>query len=194
MPITVTRESLNTKSIHNNPSYADKDNVQTLVSSEKPMPTVDIDHLRLHEGRAFYYNKLYPDTSKLSSGASIDVAIAFASGVYAHIHEDVEAGGNAEFYMYSGSVVTGGTSVTAINRDFTSSTTTQSAILLNPTVTTLGTEKYASFIPGGVGGASTGGGGRSFEFLLAPLTTYLFRLTNVDGASHMAHVILTWYE
>jgi len=194
MTITVTRESLNTKSIHNNPSYADQDNVQTLVSSEKPMPTVDINHLRLHEGKSFYYHKLYPDAAKLASGASINVALAFASGVYAHLHEDVLCGGDAEFFMYSGSVVTGGTSVPALNRNFNSSNTSQSAILLNPTVTTLGTEKYASFIPGGTGGASAGAGGRSFQFVLAPLTTYLFRLTNVNGAAHMAHIILTWYE
>ena len=194
MPITVTRESLNTKSIHNNPSYADENNVQTLVSSDTPLPTVDINHLRLHEGKSFYYHKLYPDSAKLASDASIDIAIAFASGVYAHLHEDVLCGGDAEFYFYSGSVVTGGTSVPAINRHFTSSNTSQSAILLNPTVTTLGTEKYSSFIPGGTGHKSAGAGGGSFQFVLAPLTTYLFRLTNVNGAAHMAHMILTWYE
>jgi len=194
MPITVYRESLNTKSVHVNPTYVDANNNQILASSEKPMPQVDVNHIRLHEGKAFYYHKLAPDSDKLASGSSIDVAIAFASGIKAHLHEDVICGGDAEFFMYSGSVVTGGTSVTAINRDFTSSNVSQSAILLNPTITSLGTVVNSSFIPGGTGRKSSGSGGGSFQFVLAPLTTYLFRLTNVNGAAHMAHIILTWYE
>ena len=44
--------------------------------------------------------------------------------------------------------------------------------------------------------ASSGGGGRgfSFEFILKPLTTYLFRLTNVNGSSQMAELRIDWYE
>jgi hypothetical protein len=30
--------------------------------------------------------------------------------------------------------------------------------------------------------------------VLKPLTTYLFRLTNVNGTAHMAELLLEWYE
>jgi len=194
MPITVERESLSTKSRHVSPSYVDKDNVQTLASSDRPFPIVDINHLRLHEGRAFKAYRIYPSATKLADGASCNIAIAWASGVYAHILADASCGGSAELYIYEGATVSGGTSFTAVKRNRTSATTSQSAILINPTVTVTGTEIDAELVAGGSGKKSGGGGAGSLEIILNPLTTYLFRLTNVSGAAHMAELFLEWYE
>jgi hypothetical protein len=194
MAIEVERESLTTKAQHFSPSYVDKDGKQFLVSSDKPSPTVDVNHLRLHEGRAYYAYKLYPDASKLAAGASIDIAMAFASGVNAHIVYDAVCGGDAEIYLYENSVVSGGTSFTAVRRNRVITTASQSAILINPTVTSLGTELDAQFIAGGVGKKAGGGSNFATEQVFSPLTTYLFRMTNVNGTAHMAYIHIEWYE
>jgi hypothetical protein len=194
MAINVLRESDTTKSRHVNPAYVDKDGVSYIASSDKPFPIVDINHLRLHEGKAFKTYRIYPNATKLADGASCNIAIAWASGVYAHILMDASCGGNAELYIYEGATVSGGTSFTAIKRNRTSATTSQSAILINPTVTVTGTEIDAELVAGGAGKKSGGGGSNSLEMVLNPLTTYLFRLTNVSGAAQMAELFLEWYE
>jgi hypothetical protein len=194
MAIEVKRESLDTKSRHVSPSYTDKDSIQQLAGSDRPFPILDINHLRLHEGRAFKAYRIYPEATKLANGASCNIAIAWASGVYAHILVDASCGGNAELYMYEGATVSAGTSFTAIKRNRTTAITSQSAILINPTVTVTGTEIDAEIIAGGSGKKSGGAGSNALEMVLNPLTTYLFRLTNVSGAAQMAELFLEWYE
>jgi hypothetical protein len=76
-------------------------------------------------------------------------------------------------------------------------TTSVGAAVLNPTVTSVGTEFYSELITSAEGqGNRSGAGGKglSFEFVLKPLTTYLFRLTNVNSSSHMAELRIDWYE
>jgi hypothetical protein len=107
---------------------------------------------------------------------------------------DASCGGDAELYIYEGATVSGGTSFTASKRNRTSAITSQSAILINPTVTVTGTEIDAQIIAGGTGKKSGGGGSNVLEMVLNPLTTYLFRLTNVNGTDHMAELLLEWYE
>jgi hypothetical protein len=194
MAINILRESDTTKSRHVNPAYVDKDGVSYIASSDRPFPVLDVNHLRLHEGRAFKAYRIYPSATKLADGASCNIAIAWASGVYPHILMDASCGGNAELYMYEGATVSGGTSFTAVKRNRTSATTSQSAILINPTVTVTGTEIDAELVAGGSGKKSGGGGASSLEIVLNPLTTYLFRLTNVSGAAQMAELFLEWYE
>jgi hypothetical protein len=194
MAIIVERESQTTKARHVNTAYVDKDGSSYITSSDRPFPIVDINHLRLHEGRAFKAYRLYPNATKLADGASCNIAIAWASGVYAHIAVDASCGGNSELYIYEGATVSGGTSFTAIKRNRTSTTTSQSAILINPTVTLTGTEIDSELVAGGAGKKSGGGGANALEMVLNPLTTYLFRLTNVSGSAQMAELFLEWYE
>jgi hypothetical protein len=172
----------------------DKDEGQRLVSSPDPLPTADVNHLRLHEGRAFYAYFLNGDANQLADNASINIAAAWAAGKYPHLVFDVRCGGDAEFTIFENATVTGGTSFTAINRDRSSTNTSSSAILINPTVTTTGTAITGEFLAGGTGGQASGAAAFSFQYVLAPLTTYLFRLTNRSGQAHMAHVMIEWYE
>jgi hypothetical protein len=66
--------------------------------------------------------------------------------------------------------------------------------LLNPTVNTLGTNLLSQILIGGTGKKATGGQMGASDLVLKPLTTYLFRLTNVNGTAHAAEMILEWYE
>lgn len=194
MAIQVERESLTTKSRFVTPTYTDKDGLQQVIGSDRPAPVLDVNHLRLHEGRAFYAYALFPNSAMLAAGASIDIAIAWASGKTPHLIYEANCGGDAELYMYENAIVTGGTSFTAINRNRVINTSSSSAILINPTVTSVGTQLDGQFLAGGVGKKAGGGDAYASEQVLSSLTTYLFRLTNVNGTSHMAHLYLEWYE
>ena len=192
MAIQIERESVTTKSRHVSPSYVDKDGVQYLTSSDRPFPIIDVNHLRLHEGRAYYLYKMYPYSAGLAAGSSIDIAVAFPSGITPHLVFFYESTGETEFYMYESPTTSGGTAMTAQRRNRNILTTSSVAAVLAPTVTSVGTELYAEFIPATNKGG--GGGNYSFEIVLKPLTTYLFRLTNVNAQPHPCNLRIEWYE
>lgn len=194
MAILVERESLGTKSQHISPAYVDRNGNSYLTSSDKPFPVADVNHLRLHEGYAFYVYKLYPYVDKLPADSSMSFAIAWASGVTPHMQLQAACAGNAELRLFEGATVTGGTSFTALNRRRDSLTTSQSAALVNPTVTATGLEIDAQIIPGGSGKKAGGGSQDTFEYVLKPLTTYLFMLKNTNGVAHEAELLVSWYE
>jgi hypothetical protein len=132
----------------------------------------------------------------LADNASINIVLASPSGVFPHLTVEAMCLGNAELYIYEGASTTGGTAFTPINRNrnYAVSNPSQIAMVINPTVTSVGTEIDAQIIPGGSGKKSGGGTAGSLEYVLKPLTNYLFRLTNVNGTSHAASMTLEWYE
>ena len=192
MAIEVKRESLDTKSRHVSPSYVDKDGAQYLTSSDRPFPTIDVNHLRLHEGRAYYVYKLYPYNAGLAAGANIDIAIAWPDGYAPHAIFDYGASGEGEFYVYESPTTSGGTAMTINRRNRLLNTSSVAAAVLAPTVSSVGTEIFSEFVPAN----KQGGGTQSFtfEYVLKPLTTYLFRFKNANSQSHAAHLMIEWYE
>lgn len=194
MAIQVERESLTTKSRFVTPTYTDKDGLQQVIGSDRPAPVLDVNHLRIHEGRGFYVYKMSPSASKLASNGNIDIALAFPTGTTPHLITFFQCSGSAEFYVYEGASVSGGTAFIPFNRNRTSTNASVSACVINPTVISLGDEKYAEFISSGQGGTGAGGAGYSFECMMKPMTTYLFRLTNVSSQSEMAELRIEWYE
>ncbi len=197
MAITLVElESLTTKSRFVTPVQKNNAGQFVVAGADAPMITVDVNHQRNHDGRAFFAYKLYPVASKLAAGASIDIVMASPTGVLPHLSVEAFCQGDAEFYMYEGSSTTGGTAFTPINRNrnYAVSNPSQSAMVINPTVNSLGTELDAQIVPGGVGKKSGGGDSATLEYVLKPLTNYHFRLTNVNGTSHAASLTLEWYE
>jgi hypothetical protein len=195
MAITVELESLTTKSRFVTPTYADRNGTPSVISSELPMPTADISTLRTIEGRSYAIGVVNSFAAPLAAGASINIAVAWASGVKPSISVSGLCGGDAMWYLYEGAVVAGGSPLTAvnINRNY-SATLSQSAILVNPTVTSTGTTLLEQILIGGTGKKAGGADMHSARLVLKPLTTYLFRLTNVNGTAHAAEMILEWYE
>ena len=189
-------ESLTTKS--RLVTQVQKNNAGTFVvaGADAPLIVVDVNHQRNHDGRAFFAYKLYPVASKLAASASIDIVMASPAGYFPLISVEAFCQGDAEFYIYEGTSTTGGTSFTPINRNrnYSVSNPSQVAMVINPTVSSLGTELDGQLVPGGVGKKSGGGDSGSLEYVLKPLTNYLFRLTNVNGTSHAASLTLEWYE
>lgn len=191
MAIEVKRESLDTKARHVSPAYIDKDGVHYLTSSDRPFPTVDVNHLRLHEGRAYY---VYHVDSALSVNGNLDIAIAWPSGTLPHSVFNYQCGGDSRFYVYENPTTSGGTALTIHRRNRALATTSTGAAVYNPTVSALGDEIFGEIITSGQGGTGAGGGGYTYEYVLKPLTTYLFRLTNINSQAHMAELLIEWYE
>ena len=196
MPITVQRESENTKSRLVTLTHKNNAGDQVIAGADAPVIMVDVNHQRNHDGRAYYAYKIAPDTAPLAAGATIDIVLASPSGVYPHVTVHGMCLGDAELYIYESTVTTGGTAFTPINRNrnYSVSNPSQVAMVINPTVTSVGTELDAQIIPGGAGKKSTGASAGSLEYVLKPLTNYLFRLKNVNGTAHAAYLTLEWYE
>jgi hypothetical protein len=194
VPNYVQRESDNTSSRYVNLTFTEQDGRQVVMGSDRALPILDISHQRLHEGRAFLAYKFYSSTDTLANGATASIAIACAEGCEMHMLVQAECGGSAEFYWYEGAAVTEGTPFTAINRKRASTNTSDTAILINPTVSNAGTLLLARSIPGGSGVFAGGGSDYSFEYVLKDLTTYLFELKNTSGSARAAHLLLEWYE
>ena len=194
--IYVTRESENQSAQFVALTQKSNSGVQVLAGADAPVITVDVNHQRNHDGRAYYAYKIAPDTAKLASGSSINIVLASPSGVFPHVTVHGMCLGDAELYIYEGTVTTGGTAFTPVNRNrnYAVSNVSQVAMVINPTVTSVGTELDAQIIPGGTGKKSSGGTAGSLEYVLKPLTNYLFRLTNVNGTAHAASLTLEWYE
>jgi hypothetical protein len=187
-------ESLTTKSRFVTQVQKNNAGNYVVAGADAPSIMVDVNHQRNHDGRAWFAYKMYPGSAPLASGSSIDIVLASASGVLPHMTLDALCLGDAEMYVYEGATATGGTAFTPINRNRNYATSSQVAMIINPTVSVLGTQLDAQIIPGGIGKKSAGGTTGSLEYVLKPLTNYLFRLTNVNGTAHAAYLALEWYE
>lgn len=194
MTITVFRESTTTATRNVSPSFGKRDGTQVLVDYSEPLPVVDVNHYRLHEARAFIAYHLENGVSPLADGASINIAIAANAGYTPHMTIGAFCGGDSTLYFYESATASGGTAFTPVQRNRTSTTTSNVAMTINPTVTGTGTELYKEFLPGGTKKKAGGGGGESLEFILKPLTSYLIRLTNISGSAQVAEITLEWYE
>ena len=173
-----------------------KNNAGNIVvaGADAPLISVDVNHQRNHDGRAWFAYKIAPSSAPLANNASIDIVFAAAAGVLPHMTIDAICLGNAELYVYEGTVATGGTAFTPINRNRNYTTSSSVAMIINPTITTLGTQLDAQVLAGGAGKKAGGGETGTLEYVFKPLTNYLIRLTNVNGTSHAAHLALEWYE
>jgi hypothetical protein len=191
MAIEVKRESLDTKARHVSPAYVDKDGVHYLASSDRPFPIVDVNHLRLHEGRAYY---VYRVESALAVNGHLDIAVAWPAGILPHAVFNYQCGGDSRFYVYESPTTSGGTALTIHRRNRALSTSSTGAAVYAPTVTALGDEIFAEIITSGQGGTGAGGGGYTYEYVLKPFKTYLFRLTNINSQAHIAELLIEWYE
>jgi len=191
---SIELESLTTKARHVSLVQKLEDGTAALTGADAPMISIDINHQRNHDGRAWLAWRLYPASAPLVAGASCNIVLAAAAGVRPHLTIDAVLAGNAELYVYEGATTTGGTLFTPVNRNRNYTTSSNVAMAINPTVTGTGTLIDAQFLAGGVGKKAGGGGAQSLEYVLKPLTNYLVRMTNVNGTDHAGHLQLEWYE
>lgn len=158
--------------------------------------TRSIEQVRLIEGQAFSTGFVRTFADPLPDGESINIAIAFPSGLNPVFSISGLCAGNAVGYLYEGATVSGGTSLPIVNRNRASTILSKGVAIVNPTVTATGTTILQEILTGGVGKKGGGGEVGGNNIVLKGLTTYLFRLTNADANNndHAAEIILSWTE
>jgi hypothetical protein len=194
MPINVELESLTTKSRFATPVYVDKDGNGVAVGSENPLPSEDVTFLRLAEGRVFAVGAVRDFASPLPAGQSIDIGIAFPAGVAPVVSFSGLSQGDALGFLYEGASLSGGTAYTPLNLNRASTSTSQAAVTLQPTVNSLGTLVLKQLLLGGSGKKAGGGEVGGSSLILKPLTSYLVRVTNANSTDHATEMLIEWLE
>lgn len=164
--------------------------------------TIDTDHGYIHEGKLFTAPVFISALAAAGSNKITILTPSVASGKYIHYRPALisTSGDKVSVDLYEASSGnSGGSDVTAINRNrvMSSTATTMQAIKSGVTVTTNGTLIDKQYIGGGtnVGGSSQGGTiGQEHEMVLKQNTLYTIVVTNGSSASNNILVTLKWYE
>lgn len=167
---------------------------QIVASVSDPLPQIGYGEQKLRDGKVYAVGVVYDFNSPLADAASIDIGIAWNAGVTPTVSFSGLCAGDSIGFLYEGATMTGGTAATAIKLNRNSTIDSQSAITVGPTVTNVGTLVLKQLLLGGSGKKAGGGDIGSSNLILKPLTSYLIRLTNVNGTAHAAEVIVEWAE
>jgi hypothetical protein len=194
MSLTVERESLTTASRLVTPTFMAANGDQTVAGVDNPLPQIDYGEQKLKDGKVYAIGVVYDFDAPLADDASIDIGIAWDAGVTPVVSFSGLCQGDALGFLYEGATMTGGTAATAVKLNRNSAIASQSAITIGPTVTNVGTLVLKQILIGGTGKKAGGGDVGSSNLILKPLTSYLIRLTNVNGSAHAAEVIVEWSE
>jgi hypothetical protein len=192
--ITVYRESTTTASRNVSPTFVADNGNQALVGVDDPMPQIGYGAQKLRDGKVYGIGVVNDFDDELGAGESIDIGIAWNAGVAPTVSFFGLCQGDAVGFLYEGATMTGGTSATAVKLNRNSDIASQSAITIGPTVSNVGTLVLKQILLGGSGKKAGGGDLGSSNLILKPLTSYLIRLTNVNGTAHAAEVIVEWAE
>lgn len=191
--IYVERESHTTDARFSALTVKDKDDKQRVAGSDYAVPIIDINHLRLHEGNAYYAYKSNNKDNKLNNNSHIDIVITSNVGYHAHIRVFAELDGDGEFIVHENVSATGGSIFVPINRNRISTNTSEVGCLINPTVTINNGAIDEVLILGGTR-SNANSGKTNLEYILKDNVSYLFRLTNKSGSAQQAFMSLEWYE
>lgn len=147
----------------------------------------------VHQGK--HYSVGHYFTGVASSGTAL-LRLTIGSSA-AHSKFSVASGAESKIEVLEGSTYSaGGVSKTIFNNNRSSANVSSCTATHTPTVNVAGTVIYTELIPGGNGGNSIGGSGHGFmeQFVLAPSTDYLIRVTNNGSGSENIGVIVSYYE
>lgn len=194
MSLIVERESMTTASRLVTPTYMADNGDQVIGGVEDPVPQISYGAQKLRDGKVYGVGVVYDFAAPLADSASIDIGIAWNAGVTPVVSFSGLCAGDAIGYLYEGATLSGGTATTAIKLNRNSAIASQSAITIGPTVSNVGTLVLKQILLGGSGKKAGGGDIGSSNLILKPLTSYLVRLTNVNGTAHAAEVIVEWSE
>lgn len=152
-----------------------------------------------HDG--FMFHASWKATG-LTNGSTYDVLLDVPAGTYPHLQRfSLSLGrGDVDILTYEGATTSAaGTGQTERNVNRNNTRTAALAVSSGPTVTDPGTLIHTGWAPPtstGVGQSANGAGPveQGEEWVLAPSTKYLVRLTNNSGATIALRVEVLWYE
>ena len=161
--------------------------------SDYAIRTIETEHARVHEGKAFIAGGLF---LAVANNGVVEILLQ-GGGNSAHAVMQVAAGGNCEIHTFEDTTfsVAGG-AITNFNKNRYSSVASLWTLTDTPTITADGTELPEAFLAGGSGGNANGGtsGGFAREIILNGGKNYLVRIKNVAGIAITISANLEWYE
>ena len=149
-----------------------------------------------HLGHMFRLSHLVPDDAQIGDNASQGVCFTTCAKEL-HITFQVLSGGDAEMRLYENhSACTDGDSASVFNMNRSSCAVSSASKYVNPTVDPgdFGTLIAATFIPGGTGPKSGGGGGEVSQWLFSASNSYLITAINRGGGDKPMSITAQWHE
>lgn len=188
--------------VTNNVDVTVTNNVDTTITS--PIDTitgavisVDTEHHEIHEGEVAIVSYKSPDASPIADNGTISFLIQTSTRA-AHIIARSAFGGDFEIEIYEGTTFTGGTgtAMTVYNKNrYKALPAGYATVRRDVTVTLAGTLLFNFFAPGGSGGVTAGADANTRdEWIFAPGTNYLIRITNRAGTQQPGSLAIEWYE
>lgn len=157
---------------------------------------IDTVHHEVHEGEMYHASHT---NGSVANGANLDVLLVTGATVETHASWEVFAGGQVRIYLYEAPTTSAnGTALTIYNMKRDSLNTPEALFYHTPTVSATGSVALVNgrILPGGTSPTTRVGGGirSGAEWILAPGTKYLLRVTNTSGGTIAVNVGLEWYE
>ena len=153
-------------------------------------------HHEIHSGSTFLCSYKSPDASPIADNGTIAFVVT-TRAKYAHVIFQAACGGDMEAEFYEGTTVTAGTGAAMVehNKNRGSTKTPTVGVRRDMTVVGAGTLLENEFIPGGIKNQAVGGASTSrAEWVLAPNTVYMARVTNRAGNAQPMSLAMEWYE
>lgn len=165
----------------------------------KGVKVITNEHALIHAGEMFYAYSL----TSINAGATLKFTFttpAVASGKYIHFRPAVISTSGDKLTMTMTEIptsISGGSDVTAYNRNRLSTTTALSTLKTGVTLTESATVVDVAYVGGGTGVGSVRSGaetGEQNEVVLKQNTVYSITLTNNSSAANIVFLKMMWYE
>ena len=181
--------------------YRDFGDFQTEMISLAPYDSVsgapyflDVAHYEIHYGGMFHAE--FVDDSVADDG-TVDVLLRTGASADHAIFE-VAVGGQSSVQMFEAPEVgDAGTEISSLNMNRLITRTAETLLYHTPTITATGAITMVDrIIPAGATAQTRVGGqsSKGVEWVLAPSTDYLLRITNTSGGAVPVSVMFEWYE
>ncbi len=157
---------------------------------------IDTIHHEVHEGEMWHGERT---VTGVSDAASLNYVLHTGGAVDAHVVFEILASGLVTVSLFeSPTVASLGTAMSTYNMNRLMTTTANSQLYHTSVVTSTGSVALVNsrILPGGNSATTRVGGGvrQGTEWILAPGTNYLLRITNLSGSSASINTVVEWYE
>lgn len=152
---------------------------------------IEHEEVLTHKGEMFVASQFW---SGVANGGTVTMSGIIPEGTFPHPIYSAYVSGDCKFEIVEGGTLTGGTTVTAYNRNRNAATLSVAFPKHSGTLTG-GTVIYTSFIPGG--GKNFGGGGgkrANSEWIFHDDRTNTLRVTNLSGGTAFISIQSVFYR
>jgi hypothetical protein len=164
----------------------------------RALTVINEEHRMNHDGMMFHATYRW---SAVANSGNADWLLRTVASNYPHIVKALVTCADTPMDIktyQSPTVSASGTAITSYTTNFNSSNTPDLLLYHTPTITDVGTLVHDRLVPSQGTGVGTDHGfiipGSNEEWILAPSSDYLFRVTNNTGGTSDIVIEMSWYE